>query len=415
MTAADHSIAGAGAMPARPARVAMVEPVGGHGGMDFWNHSLCNALAAAGWQPVLLTSQAMHDPADAYDAWNVFHGVFGPDPKWRRGLRHVSATIRGLWRARRLGARIAHFHMFHVGLLQYFGVVLARAFGMRVVLSAHDVGSFRGGEWPWLLRRLYRTSDGIIAYSDQGRRTLAEAFAVPAHKTFVVPLGNFTAFLPPLPPKTPSKASFGYTDDDFVLLFFGQLKKVKRLDVLLRATALARRRGADRLRLLVAGSAADSDMASLQQLIADEGLHGVVQMHVRYVSNEDLPRYFAAADLAVLPYDHIFQSGVVLLTMSNGIPVLTSDIPGMLEVIDHGVSGLTFRAGDPDDLADALIAAAGGRWDLSKLSAAAKGLIDGRYSWQTCARATIAAYRGADEVAHQSFATGGRPSGSGAS
>ncbi len=379
-------------VPRRPARVVVVEPVGGHGGMDFSNHALCSALAASEWNPLLLTSQAMPNRTAAYDAWEVYRGVFGKSAKWQRGLRHIYATIRGLRRARQLGVKVAHFHVFHVGLLQYFGIVLSRWMGMRVVLSAHDVGSFRAGESSRMLNLTYKASDAIIAHSIRGRKALIDMFAVPPAKTFAVPLGNYEGFLPPLPDRAAAKASFGYNADDFVVLFFGQIKRVKRLDLLLRATALAHRHGAGNIRLLVAGSSADSDIDALRQLIDEEGLDNIVQLHVRYISNDDLPRYFAAADLSVLPYENIFQSGVILLAMSNDVPVLTSDIPGMLEIIEHGRTGLTFRSGDIEDLADRLFEASRGDWDMATLAETARDLVRTRHGWANCARISIDAY-----------------------
>jgi len=388
--------------PRRPACVVVVEPVGGHGGMDFSNHALCSALAAEGWAPLLLTSQAMPETVAGYDAWEVYRGVFGQAPKWQRGLRHVFATVRGLRRARRLGAEVAHFHVFHVGMLQYFGIVVSRLMGMRVVLSAHDVGSFRAGESTWMLNLTYKASNAIIAHSGRGRQALIEMFAVPPAKTFAVPLGNYEGFLPPLPDSKAAKASFGYGTDDFVILFFGQIKRVKRLDLLLRATARARGRGAANIRLLVAGSSADSDMDALQRLIVDEGLGDIVQLHARYISNEDLPWYFAAADLSALPYENIFQSGVILLAMSNDVPVLTSDIPGMLEIIEHGRTGLTFRSGDVEDLTDRLIEASRGDWDMTSLAEAARDLVRTRHGWANCARISIDAYDFARQAADTS-------------
>lgn len=374
-------------------QVVMVEPVGGHGGMDFWNMSMCEALIAEGCRPLLLTSQAMPGQLGNYDVWEIYRGVFGSDPKWRRGVRHVAATIRGLWHARRLGARIAHFHFFHVGLLQYLGIVVAHLLGLKVIVSAHDVGSFRPGESSGLLHRIYRKSDALIVYSKEAQRKLLEVFAVSAEKTFLAPHGNYDGFFPAIPPADDAKTSFGYDGSHFVILFFGQLKKVKRLDLLLMATAVARARGTGRLRLLVAGSPADSNIAELEYFIETEGLQDVVQIHARYIENSEIPLYLSAADLMVLPYDNIYQSGVVLLAMSYGVPVLTSDIPGMLEVLDNGRTGLTFRAGDKDDLADKLIALECGAQDTSELARAAREVALTRHSWSNCAQATIAAYR----------------------
>jgi glycosyltransferase involved in cell wall biosynthesis len=375
--------------------VLIVEPVGSHGGMEFLNHALCAALARAGWHPRLLTSEAMEAPDDSYEVNKVYAGVYGPEPKLRRGLRFLRASVIGFWQGRKAGARLAHFHFFHIGLLQVASVLWARVFGLRVVVSAHDVGSLRAGESPWLLKLVYKISGPVIAYSKGARRKLETALNVPPERIFDVPLGNYDGFLPPLPAKAGAKASFGYDENDFVVLFFGQLKRVKRLDLLLQASALARERGASRLRVLIAGSLADSDSGALADLINSNGLADAVQLHARFIDNEDLPTYFAAADIAALPYDVIYQSGVVLLAMTNGVPVLTSDIPGMREVVEHENNGLTFEAGNPDSLAATLVALTEGRWDLSALSSAARHAVTTRHGWQNCAELTGAAYRAA--------------------
>lgn len=375
--------------------VLVVEPVGGHGGMEFWDHFLCESLVAAGWRPLLLTSQGMQDAALNYEVMEVYRGVFGPGSKLGRGLCYVEASIKGFWSGRQRGARVIHFHFFHVGALQYFSVVLGRFLGFRVVVSAHDVGSFRAGESQWILRELYRHCAAVITYSDQARETLEDVLSVPPEKIFGVPLGNYDGFLPPLPAKEAAQASLGYVKDDFVVLFFGQFKRVKRLDLLLQAAALARARGAGRLRVLAAGSRADSDLGELNRLIDDGDLRDIVQLHAEYISNEDLPRYFAAADIVALPYDNIYQSGVVLLAMTNRVPVLTSDIRGMREVVRDGETGLTFRAGDVDDLAEKLCALVDGRWDLDRLASEAREYVVSEHGWARCGLVTADVYRAA--------------------
>lgn len=374
--------------------VLVFEPVGGHGGMDFWNHSLCKALAQAGWRPLLLTSDAPQNPAGAYEVSEIYRGVFGDSPKWRRGLLHLGATFKALWFAKSCDVSLVHFHFFHIGVLQFIGVLIARIFGLRVIVSAHDVGSFRRGEKVYLLRAAYRLSSQIIVYSVRAKRKLIEKFGIQSKRIHIVPHGNYLGFLPTLPSKSASKAKFGFNDDAFVVLFFGQLKRVKRLDLLINAAGLARSSGLDRMSLLVAGSTSDTDLAELDDLVSKAGIRDAVQLHARYISNEEIPSYFAAADLTVLPYDNIYQSGVVLLAMTNGVPVLTSDIPGMLEVVRNGHTGLTFAAGDKEDLARKLIDIANGRWNLAEIAKQAQDYALTEHSWTKCGLATLSAYLG---------------------
>lgn len=372
-----------------------MEPVGAHGGMDFYDHALCAALAAAGAKTLLFTSSPYPGSGPGHETREVYRGVFGSDPKWRRALRFTAASLQAFATCKRRGVQLVHFHFFHVGPLEYANVLLARLLGLSVVVTAHDVGSFRAGENVSILRRLYRHCAAVIAHSRTARATLENKLGVDASRIHVVPHGNYVGLLAALPDKQAARASLGLHADDLVLLFFGQCKKVKRLDLLIHAVSQARARGAGRLKLLVAGAMADADGPALAALMQQLLGPGVAQHHARYIPNEELPRFFAAADIAVLPYDHIYQSGVVLLATSHRVPVLTSDIDGMVEVVTHGSTGLTFRAGDAGDLADRLLELARGDWPLQTLAEAAYAQVSARHAWQRCGEDTVAVYRAA--------------------
>ena len=61
--------------------------------------------------------------------------------------------------------------------------------------------------------------------------------------------------------------------------------------------------------------------------------------------------YFKAADVLVLPYRHIYQSGVLFLGYSFGLPVIAADVGSLQDEIVEGKTGFVFRPEDPDDLA----------------------------------------------------------------
>ena len=87
------------------------------------------------------------------------------------------------------------------------------------------------------------------------------------------------------------------------------------------------------------------------------------------------------------------QSGVILLAMSNRVPVIVSNIPGMLEVIKHGVNGLVFKKSDFKDLQKRLLEINDGLWNLNSLVAESNILLDKKYSWKTCANLTKQVYK----------------------
>jgi glycosyltransferase involved in cell wall biosynthesis len=80
---------------------------------------------------------------------------------------------------------------------------------------------------------------------------------------------------------------------------------------------------------------------------------GIV-MKIEFVPDEETEVYFKAADVLVLPYVHIFQSGVLFLAYSFGLPVLTADVGSMKEDVIEGETGFVFAPQNSDDLAKRL-------------------------------------------------------------
>jgi D-inositol-3-phosphate glycosyltransferase len=137
-----------------------------------------------------------------------------------------------------------------------------------------------------------------------------------------------------------------------VILFFGQIKETKGLGVLLEAFRQIEA-GRDVL-LLVAGKPWHTDVERYTAQIAEWGIGGKVEWRTQYIRNEDVPAYFAAATVVVLPYLKIYNSGVLLRAMNYGTPVVCSDLPAFLEVVEPGRSALVFQAGNAAALAATL-------------------------------------------------------------
>jgi len=137
-----------------------------------------------------------------------------------------------------------------------------------------------------------------------------------------------------------------------LLLFFGFVRPYKGLSVLLEAMPLIIAHIP--VHLLVVGEIwGSSDKYRAQ--IARLGLAEHVTLVNQYVPNERLSDYFKAAEVVVLPYLTATQSAVVQLAFGYGVPVITSRVGGLSEVVQDGETGLLVRPGDPDALAQAVI------------------------------------------------------------
>ena len=366
-----------------PLRIAVIEPVGGHGGMDYYDFGLCGGLAEAGADVVLHTCDETNLPINAaFEVRHTYTGIYGKARSWRRGLRYARATLSSIWSAMRENRRICHFHLFHTGPLQTLNVVLAKIFRRRVVITAHDVESFvESLEVPLLSRWVYRQADRVIAHNRISRQELIDRIGLANEKIAVIPHGNYLHAIHPLPEQDEARRDLGVAVHAKVILFFGQIKDVKGLDLLLEAIPEVVEEHSDTI-LLIAGKPWKTDFSTYEAQMEKLAIREHCIAHIRYIDDEDVPLYYSAADVVALPYRRIYQSGVVLMAMSYGKAVLVSDLPGMTEIVTDGIDGYVFKRGDASDLAQKLCAALEDEGKRKLLSEQGFQRVRDDYDWQ---------------------------------
>lgn len=149
-----------------------------------------------------------------------------------------------------------------------------------------------------------------------------------------------------------AKKVLGLPTDAKTLLFFGFVREYKGLHLLLDALPQIRKSHPD-LRLLVVGEFYDS-RESYDRKIQELGLPECVYIRDDYVPNEEVGKYFAAADCVVLPYRSATQSGIIQVAYALDLPVITTDVGGLAEVVENDVTGYVVPPGSPAALADAV-------------------------------------------------------------
>jgi D-inositol-3-phosphate glycosyltransferase len=383
-------------------KVAMIEPVGGHGGMNFYDFALCRSVVKAGGQARLFTCEkTVFDGSQGFPIHIAYRGVYGKSPAWLRGLRFCFGSLKALVGSRASGHQVAHFHFFHVGPLELFNVLLARLLGFRVVITAHDVEAFKKGlSIGPFVRLAYRLATRIIAHSQIAKRELMADLKIPEKKINVILHGNFIDTLPRDLTREAAKAHFGLMPEQRVLVFFGQIKDVKGLDVLLNAFALARESDKS-LHLLIGGRVWKTDFSKYSDIIEKYNLTPHCTLHIRYIPDAEVKFFYRSADLVVLPYRRIYQSGVILEAMSYSSAVLVSNIDGMLEVIDDERTGFVFKNQDPQHLAQRIgeIFLTPGHSD--KIAQEGFNAVKIRNNWSRLGEQTIACYQKAIQRAQE--------------
>lgn len=374
-------------------KVSIIEPVGGHGGMNYYDFGLADGLASSGAEVTLYTCDKTVVPVSTRFAFKrPFREIYGKANKYLRGLRYISGLVEALFDSVLRGADVCHFHFFHFTGIEYISVLLARVVGRAVVVTVHDVESFSGDSSSERASRTLRLASKIIVHNNVSAAEIISKVGVVAEKIEIIPHGNYLPYVDDSIAREDARSKLSIDVHRKVILFFGQIKEVKGLDLLLESFKEVVDQDQSVL-LVIAGKVWKDDFSKYAAIIASKGLDRNVRLDVRYIPDAEAPLYYKAADVVVLPYRRIYQSGVLLMAMSYGRAVLVSDLPGMTEVVTSGETGFVFRSEDQKSLADTLITALAD--DRARDNVAAKGLqlMKDRYDWACIGSRTHSVYR----------------------
>jgi D-inositol-3-phosphate glycosyltransferase len=366
--------------------------------MHQYDFALCSALTEQGVDVTLLTCDETVVPGDLpFPVELAFQGIFGQAPAWQRGLRYGLALGRIACRRPRRIPQIVHVHFFHALPLDFVFLVGMRARGQRVVISAHDVCPFDAQGWGmFFVEHIYRLANRLIAHSQASHDALLDMGIAP-ERVAVIPLGNYLEYADRVQLSTAeARQQLGVPSDSPVLLFFGQIKEVKGLDVLLRAMPWLVK-AHPTIRLVIAGKVWKDDWSLYASLIDDLHLESQVDLHLHYIPDDQVSTFFAAADIVVLPYRHLYQSAVLMLTLSHGRPVVATRVGNLTEVVQDGETGYLVPPGDPEALATAILRLLAEPQAAEAMGRRGQALLEERYSWSRIAALTRQVYEGVVE------------------
>ena len=224
-------------------------------------------------------------------------------------------------------------------------------------------------------------ADLLIASTADESAELVQTYGAVPERVFVVPPGVDLSVFQPVD-RDEARRKIGYGPGR-LLLFVGRLERLKGVEVAIRALALLRDRNHDDVRLLILGEdSKDGDEGEkdrLKAVAADVGVRDRVDF-LGSVAHHELPYFYSAADVCVMPsYSESF--GLVgLEAQASGRPVVGSDVSGLRSVIRDQVSGYLIAGHDPAEYAERI-----GRLledpELAQQMGRRGRLLAQRYSW----------------------------------
>jgi glycosyltransferase involved in cell wall biosynthesis len=350
-----------------------------------YDHALAGALARAGAEVELITSHFAYGPVPAEQGYTVAELFYrrssraGIGPRRRRALRAVE-HVPDMLRYRRVAEAAVLVHYMWVPIPALDRHLLAPK--RPRVYTMHWRLPEAGSRIARTLTRLLTEMDAVVVHSEHGANRLQADFGVPPGKIRVIPHGAFD-YLTRQEDEVPLPAELREVRGP-VILAFGLVRPYKGTDVLLEA--FQRVEGAE---LWVVGMPR-MPMDELRAL-ADRA-PGTVRIVDRFVTDPEIPAFMRRADLVVLPYRNIEQSGVLYTALAFGRPLVLSAVGGFPEVAEQGAARLV-PPEDPAALAEALRELLADRSARDALADAATTASATSYSWERIGEATLALYR----------------------
>jgi len=171
------------------------------------------------------------------------------------------------------------------------------------------------------------------------------------------------------------------------LLFFGRIYKYKGLGHFVGLVKALHRTGLP-VTGVVAGTGPDLDPYRVEMVSA-----ACFELRDRQIPVAEVDSLFREARVVVLPYTDGTQSGVAAMALGYGKPVVAFAVGAIPELVRNGVNGYVVAAGDAHALQDAVRSILRDDATYMRLSAGARLLRDGEFSWAAIATRTIGVYK----------------------
>jgi glycosyltransferase involved in cell wall biosynthesis len=266
---------------------------------------------------------------------------------------------------------------------------LARLRKTRLIWTVHNLQPHEY-DHPWIGRWFWpafiRQLSGFVVLSPRGRQLIEQRHPqlrrIPC---FVIPHGHYRGAYPDTVSRAEARGALCLSADAPVAAFVGQIRPYKNVPHLVR---VFRQMTGPQARLVIAGQPGDRALRDplLEAAVTDPR----VRLFLEFVPEESVQLYLRAADLVVLPFSEILNSGSALLALSFDRPILVPRKGAMAELEDAlGPNWVRTYAGEltQSTLADALAAAHAhppGRCEALA-----------RYDWKPLAERTLEAFQSA--------------------
>lgn len=273
----------------------------------------------------------------------------------------------------------------------FLGAILFfKVMGIKIVWTVHNLTAHEKDDpeleifFNRILTRLY---DQLIVHCASARQAVWESFRLPnraKNKVAVIPHGHFLATYENLLSQNQARQQLGLGHQEFVFLYFGQIRPYKGVFQLINTFKKLDHPAA---RLLIVGQPATHSIRKRLETSCDED--GRIDTRLEFIADEEIQIYMNAANIVVLPFQNILTSSTVLLAMSYGKALIVPRMGCIPETLnDKG--GFLYDPQAEDGLLEAMANSLEanleemGRYNYQKVKV---------YQWDKVAQETVEVYK----------------------
>lgn len=375
------------------------------GGQNVYVRQVGEALAKLGWQVDMFTRKVR-----AEDATIVQHAPYcrtirlkaGPEEFVPRDqvFHHMPEFVEAFKKFQ--SKEGTNYPLIHTNywMSAWIGLQLKQSHNIQIVHTYHSLGAVKYQAVPQrpaiaqtrlaVEQQILEQADCVVATSPQEEAHLRSLVSQQGYIE-VIPCGtdvnNFHRMS-----KSKARAKLGFDPNEQIVLYVGRFDPRKGIETLVRACAALQKVPENasslfpnKLRLVVVGGS-DPDQADgqerrrIEQLVNELGLADRTLFAGR-VGHDQLPLYYTAADVCVIP-SHYEPFGLVAIeAMACGTPVVASDVGGLKFTVVPGETGLLVPAQDTDAFAGAIDRILTDNLWARKIRKQASARVQQNFSW----------------------------------
>jgi glycosyltransferase involved in cell wall biosynthesis len=283
----------------------------------------------------------------------IFDGMDYNSPlSWLRAYRFLKKQRPEVIIMQWWSSSVAHMQLF-LKLVNSFSIKAKMILDMHEVVDPLEEGILPIRLYSRVIgQRLVRGLDAYVTQSEFDKTQVARIYRIDRDMVSVVPVGLYEDYKRPMD-RAVAREELG-TGEEFVILYFGLIRRYKGVPCLIKAFDLLPQAIGSRSRLLIVGEVWE-EREMLQELIDSSSYRSQISLVPQYVPDSMIPKYFSAADVVSLPYLRASGSGVAHIAMTYGKPVIVSDVPALRESLADYQGALFFPPGDHLALRDKLL------------------------------------------------------------